>query len=265
MRLFVPKEVGEKETRAAMTPETARKLVDLGLDVRFEPDLGTKADFSDAAYEESGAKPEDRKTGLAEAELVLRVLPPAADEIRAMKRGAKLLGFLHPFHVHLGTGEPPAETEESRRLQALQDAGVTGMSLELMPRTTLAQKMDAISSQANLAGYMAVIVAARRLNKIFPMMMTPAGTISPAKVFVIGVGVVRIRQRVVDLDDVAERFRRIDQLWLHVRGVVAALEFDAPLVAGAQIALELRREGQRLTLDHIIGRQQDLGDLGIKC
>jgi len=189
MRLFVPKEVGEKETRAAMTPETARKLVDLGLDVRFEPDLGTKADFSDAAYEESGAKPEDRKTGLAEADLVLRVLPPAADEIRAMKRGAKLLGFLHPFHVHLGTGEPPAETEESRRLQALQDAGVTGMSLELMPRTTLAQKMDAISSQANLAGYMAVIVAARRLNKIFPMMMTAAGTISPAKVFVIGVGV----------------------------------------------------------------------------
>ena len=106
-----------------------------------------------------------------------------------MKKGAMHVGFLAPFHVHLGEGDAPTDTPSSARLAALAAAGVTSASLEMMPRTTLAQKMDAISSQANLAGYMAVIMAAERLNKIFPMMMTPAGTISPAKVFVIGIGV----------------------------------------------------------------------------
>ncbi len=189
MRLFVPKESLENETRAALTPDTARKLADLGLDVRFEPGLGANADFTDETYVDAGASTQDRAAGLAEADVVFRVAPAEVDEIKAMKRGAMLVGFLNPFHVHLGEGDPPQNTPEQARIDALVEAGITGVSLEMMPRSTLAQKMDAISSQANLAGYMAVIAAAERINKIFPMMMTPAGTISPAKVFVIGVGV----------------------------------------------------------------------------
>ena len=189
MRLFVPKENQEKETRAAMTPETARKLVDLGLEVRFEAGLGESSDFTDADYHEVGAETQQRDSGIAEADIVFRVSPPEINEIKQMKRGAMHVGFLNPFHVHLGEGDPPKDTAEQARIDALVEAGITGVSLEMMPRSTLAQKMDAISSQANLAGYMAVIMSAARLNKIFPMMMTPAGTISPAKVFVIGIGV----------------------------------------------------------------------------
>ncbi len=189
MRLFVPKELSPKETRAALTPDTAKKLVGLGVEVYFEPGLGETADFTDAMYEEAGAKKQDRASGLRDADIVFRVLPPEVEEIQSLKKGAMHIGYLNPFYIHLGEGEAPTETPQKARLAAFKDAGITGMSLEMMPRTTLAQKMDAISSQANLGGYMAVVLAAARLNKILPMMMTPAGTISPAKVFVIGVGV----------------------------------------------------------------------------
>lgn len=221
MRLFVPKEASERETRAALTPETAKKLAGLGLEVRFEAGLGERADFDDGAYEAAGAVKQEREAGLAEADVVFRVAPPPVDEIRAQKRGSLLAGFLNPFHVHLGIGEAPAETEESLRLKALEEAGITGVSVEMMPRSTIAQKMDALSSQANLAGYVAVIVAAQRLNKIFPMMMTPSGTISPAKVFVIGIGVAglqaiatakRMGARVTAFDTRAEALEQAESL-----------------------------------------------------
>tara|TARA_R110002096_G_scaffold100173_4_gene221961 strand:- start:7039 stop:8157 length:1119 start_codon:yes stop_codon:yes gene_type:complete len=172
-----------------MTPETARKLVGLGLDVHFEAGLGLTSDFTDQDYEEVGAKPLAREKGIADSDMVFCVAPLETVEIAKMKKGAMLVGFLNPFHVHLGGGEAPANTPEQERIDTLVKSGITGVSMEMMPRTTLAQKMDAISSQANLAGYMSVILSAERLNKIFPMMMTPAGTISPAKVFVIGIGV----------------------------------------------------------------------------
>ena len=189
MRLFVPKEQAEKETRAAITPDTTKKLTDLGVEVFFEPGVGERADFTDAMYKEAGAKIQDRAPGLAEADTIFRVSPPSAEEIGQLKKGAMQVGFLNPFHIHLGEGDAPADTPEKARIDALANSGVTGVSLEMMPRSTIAQKMDAISSQANLAGYVAVTLAAQRMNKILPMMMTPAGTISPAKVFVIGVGV----------------------------------------------------------------------------
>ena len=189
MLLYALNEVTREETRAALTPETAKRLAALGLEVAFEPGLGSGADFSDAEYAAEGAKPLGRDAGLAAADLVIHVTPPAADLVRRMKRGATALGFLSPFPIHLGDGEPPATHEEGARLDALVEAGVTGISVEMMPRSTLAQKMDAISSQANLAGYVAVILAASRMNRILPMMMTPSGTIPPAKVFVIGIGV----------------------------------------------------------------------------
>ena len=221
MRLYVPKETDEKETRAAMTPESARKLVGLGLEVAFEPGLGKSADFTDAMYEEAGAKPADRAAGVSESDIVFRVTPPTPEEIAQMKKGAMYVGFLAPFHVHLGEGDAPTDTPSKARLDALAAAGVTGVSLEMMPRSTLAQKMDAISSQANLAGYMAVVVAAERLNKILPMMMTPAGPISPAKVFVIGIGVAglqaiatakRLGARVTAFDTRAEALEQAESL-----------------------------------------------------
>ncbi|MGF1450084.1 MAG: Re/Si-specific NAD(P)(+) transhydrogenase subunit alpha [Opitutales bacterium] len=175
--LFVPKERHPKETRAALTPEYTGKLVSLGLAVQVEPGLGARADYPDEAYTHAGATlASNRTAALGQADYIVRVCPPEVDEIASLKAGALHVSLLDPFNNRAA-------------LDAFATAGVNAVSLEMIPRTTLAQKMDVLSSQANLAGYAAVIVAADRLSKILPMMMTPAGTISPCKVFVIGVGV----------------------------------------------------------------------------
>ncbi len=177
MELFVPCEP-EYETRCALTPESARKLTSLGLTVNVENGLGRQSGYADSLYEEAGAgTTNERGEALASADIILRVRPPEKEaEIRQMKTGALQVSFLDPFN-------------QKDLLEQLKSAKVSAVSMEMMPRTTLAQKMDALSSQANLAGYVAVIEAANRMNRILPMMMTPAGTISPARVFVIGVGV----------------------------------------------------------------------------
>lgn len=177
MEIFIPKETDPHESRAAMVPDTAKKLCGMGCSVIVESGAGAKADFSNADYEAAGARiAGDRESALASADLVARVRKPPVSEVGKQKKGAYHVSFLDPFN-------------ESDLIKSLAAADVTAISLEMMPRSTLAQKMDAISSQANLAGYSAVITASQRLTKIFPMMMTPAGTLSPAKVFVIGVGV----------------------------------------------------------------------------
>lgn len=177
MLIFAPKETDPAETRAALTPEVVAKLTKLGAEVLVESGLGSKADLTDEVYEKAGAKlTRDRSASLGAADVVLRVRKPPMAEVSQLKKGAWHLSFLDPFH-------------EKDLIASLAAAGVTAVSLEMMPRTTLAQKMDALSSQANLAGYQAVILAASRLPKILPMMMTPAGTLSPAKFFIIGVGV----------------------------------------------------------------------------
>ena len=176
MQLFCPREP-DPETRASADPESVKKLVGLGLKVTVESGAGLASDHDDAAYTEAGAGiTENRDQAMANADIVLRVTTPETDEIAKLKRGALHVSFLNPF-------------ARKDLLKAFAEAGVEAVSMEMMPRTTLAQKMDAISSQANLAGYYSVIVASERLNRILPMMMTPAGTISPARVFVIGVGV----------------------------------------------------------------------------
>lgn len=176
MQLYCPKEKAP-ETRACADPESVKKLVGLGLEVVIEPGLGLASDHDDEAYKKAGATvAADPGAALAAADIVFRVNPPEVEQIAAMKRGALHVSFLNPFG-------------RKDLVKAFADAGVSAVSMEMMPRTTLAQKMDAISSQANLAGYYAVIRAAERQNRILPMMMTPAGTLSPAKVFVIGVGV----------------------------------------------------------------------------
>jgi NAD(P) transhydrogenase subunit alpha len=178
MRLFVPKE-SSPEPRVAADPASVKKLVQLGLEAIVEAGAGLAADISDDDFREAGAAivpSSERVSQLGSADLVARIHAPAAEEIPKQKRGGLHVSFLDPFH-------------QPQMLSDFADAGISAVSLEFIPRTTLAQKMDALSSQANLAGYMAVVLAAERLSRILPMLMTPAGTLSPARVFIIGAGV----------------------------------------------------------------------------
>lgn len=177
MKIAVPAEVYQGETRVALTPESAAKLVKLGAEVSIQSGLGRHMGVSDAEYEKAGARVSaDRQALLREADLVLRVRQPPEAEIGSLKAGAIHVSYLDPFN----------QGELAARLAA---ANVSAISMEMIPRTTLAQKMDALSSQASLAGYVAVVLAAQRLHRVFPMMMTPAGTINPANVFILGAGV----------------------------------------------------------------------------
>lgn len=177
MRVFIPRESISSETRVALVPESVQKLSALGIDIAVERGAGLDSYYLDTDYENAGAQiVSDRATELGQADLVARVRKPPMEEVGRLKSGSIHISFLDPFN-------------ESELIQAFSAAGVTAISMEMIPRTTLAQKMDALSSQANLAGYFAVLKAAERLNRILPMMMTPAGTIAPSRVFVIGVGV----------------------------------------------------------------------------
>lgn len=177
MKIFVPKENAAEERRAPMVPETVKKLSSLGAGMVVEKGVGAAIHRGDAEYEAAGAEMiDDRARGLREADIVLRLRKPPAEEIPLLREGAIHVSYLDPFN----------ELELIERLAASR---VSAVSMEMIPRTTVAQKMDALSSQANLAGYLAVVLAAEKIDRIFPMMMTPAGTIQPVRVFVIGVGV----------------------------------------------------------------------------
>src|ERR1700731_1169011 len=174
MRIAVAREADPGEDRVAATPETVKKMKALGADVAVEPGAGIKSGILDADFVAAGATVSaDAVKG---ADVVLRVRRPAAPELAACKRGALVIAIMDPY------GNEAA-------LKAMADAGVTAFAMELMPRITRAQVMDVLSSQANLAGYRAVIEAAEAFGRAFPMMMTAAGTIPAAKVFVMGVGV----------------------------------------------------------------------------
>ena len=176
MDIFFPKEPAQ-ESRATILPESLKKIVDSGLDVLVEKGLASNINISDNLYIEAGARlVEDIAKTLASADIICRLNKPTLDQISLMKEGAIHISFLDPFN-------------ESELVEAFVNARVTSISMELVPRITRAQKMDALSSQANLGGYAAVIEASRCLAKAFPMMMTAAGTISPSRVFVVGVGV----------------------------------------------------------------------------
>lgn len=177
MVIGVVKEVDEKETRVPLIPEHAVKLVKAGAELRVETGIGRSINIPDEAYSEAGASVVgERKPLLADADVLLSIRRPSREEVLALAPDSICISLLDPFR-------------EKDLIETLRDRHITAVSLEMIPRTTRAQKMDVLSSQANLAGYVAVILAAERLNKIFPMMMTPAGTISPARVFVVGAGV----------------------------------------------------------------------------
>ena len=177
MNIALPKEVHPDETRVALIPEHIAKLAEMGAHITVETGIGHKLNFSDEDYVKAGASLEaDRSSLLQAADMVLRIRKPAMEEIDLLKEESTYISLLDPFN-------------ERALIEALMKKRITSISMEMIPRITRAQKMDVLSSQANLAGYVAVIIAAERLDKIFPMMMTPAGTIAPAKVFVIGVGI----------------------------------------------------------------------------
>jgi NAD(P) transhydrogenase subunit alpha len=174
MLIGVPLETAAGETRVAVTPETAKKLVAQGHAVRVQSGAGVAASATDEAYAAVGAELVDRAAAFA-CELVLKVRAPLVDELGLMKPGTVLVGMLNPF--------------DAEGLQRLADAGLTSFALEAAPRTTRAQSMDVLSSQANIAGYKAVMMAADKYQRLFPMLMTAAGTIKAARVVVLGVGV----------------------------------------------------------------------------
>lgn len=177
MQISVPKETHPGEKRAPMIPSMVKKLVSKGAQITVESGLGIGAGHTDADYEAAGAKiSQNREELLKNADLVLRLRKPEISELKLLKKGCIHISYLDPFN-------------EPELVKELCECGITALCMELIPRTTRAQKMDAISSQANLAGYVSVILAAEHSDKIFPMMMTPAGTITPSKVFIIGAGV----------------------------------------------------------------------------
>jgi NAD(P) transhydrogenase subunit alpha len=174
MKIAIAKEIAAGEPRVAAVPDTVKKLKALGADIAIEPGAGIGSGVPDAEYEAAGAA--INPDAVKDADIVLKVRRPEASELVKYKRGALAIAIMDPY------GNDAA-------LKAMADAGVSAFAMELMPRITRAQVMDVLSSQANLAGYRAVIEAAEAFGRAFPMMMTAAGTIPAAKVFIMGVGV----------------------------------------------------------------------------
>jgi NAD(P) transhydrogenase subunit alpha len=177
VKVATPKESAQDERRVALVPDTAVKLVAAGLEVSVEEGAGSNAFVPDEAYQAAGVKVVKGAAALLkDADVVLKVQAPSAGEVELLQKGAVLISFLQP-------------ATQGDIVSALAKRGVTAFSLELVPRISRAQSMDALSSQASAAGYKAVLIAAARLGKFFPMMMTAAGTVAPARVLVMGAGV----------------------------------------------------------------------------
>jgi len=175
MLIGVVAETDPRETRVAATAETVKKFIALGAEVAFERGAGARAGVTDGEYESAGGRATDRAGAFA-ADVLLKVRRPSAEELPELKAGALVIAIMDPYG-------------RNAEVEAIAKAGVAAFAMELMPRITRAQVMDVLSSQANLGGYRAVIDAAEEYGRAFPMMMTPAGTVPAARVFIMGVGV----------------------------------------------------------------------------
>tara|TARA_Y100000031_G_scaffold40119_1_gene46133 strand:+ start:745102 stop:746373 length:1272 start_codon:yes stop_codon:yes gene_type:complete len=176
LTIGVLKETDKRETRVAASPDIVKKYVSNKISVLIEKDAGAGSYFGDAEYKDAGAKVASRSDVLKKSDIVLCVRRPDAKDLKALPKKATLIGCLNPY-------------DDKQDFEALANAGVTSMSMELVPRITRAQAMDVLSSQSNLAGYKSVLEAAAHYDRALPMMMTAAGTIAPARVFVLGAGV----------------------------------------------------------------------------
>lgn len=174
-KVLVCREKDERETRVALIPDDIKKLIPLGFEVKVVCGAGVKSGFSDEDYKAAGAVlVASEEEGYGDSDIIVRIMKP--DSVKGIKKDSLHLSYMDPFN-------------NKELLDEFASEGIQAVSLEMIPRTTLAQKMDVQSSQTSLAGYVAVLNAASRLPKVLPMMVTPAGTINPARVFVIGVGV----------------------------------------------------------------------------
>ena len=244
MLIGVPKETWSGELRTALVPQNAKKFIELGMSVVLESESGVPSGFTDAMYEDVGVKVTQDKAEVHGADILMRVRQPTSAELQLVKKEAVSISFLDPFN-------------EKELVQDMARREIRGISMEMVPRSTRAQKMDALSSQANLAGYVTVIQAAFHCPKIFPMMMTPAGTIAPGRVFIIGAGVAglqaiatakRLGARVEAFDTrpvVAEQVQSLGAKFLDIDlGEVGQTEQGYAKELTAE-QLEKQREGQK--------------------
>ena len=245
MQIGVVKETWPGEVRTSMVPANVAKLIKTGFSVVIEKNAGEASGFADTAYEDAGARVEsDRGAILGSSQVLLGVRKFELAELDSIKKDTVCISFLDPYN-------------EKQLVEAMATAGLTAISMEMVPRSTRAQKMDALSSQANLAGYVTVIQAASYSPKILPMMMTPAGTIAPARVFVIGAGVAglqaiatakRLGAKVEAFDTrpvVAEQVRSLGGKFVEIDlGDVGQTEQGYAKELTAE-QLELQKEGQK--------------------
>lgn len=209
MLIGIPKENAPGENRVSIVPDNVKKLKQIGAEIQIEPNIGLNAGFADASYKDAGAEIiSNRSDLLKNSDIVLRLRKPPISEIAELKKHSIHISFLDPFN-------------EPKLIEAFKNNQITSISMEMIPRTTKAQKMDAISSQASLAGYSTIMIASQKLPQILPMMMTPSGTIKPANVFVIGAGVAglqaiatakRLGAKVTAFDTRAETIEQVKSL-----------------------------------------------------
>ena len=262
MHIGCPSELHPGENRVAMTPTNVKKLVRAGAEILVEEGLGVNSGFSDQEYKDVGAQVlVDRNEILSRSDVILRLRKPDIGEVDRLKKGCIHISYLDPFN-------------EPELIEAFRKQEITAISMEMIPRTTRSQKMDAQSSQANLAGYAVVLLAAAKLPRIFPMMMTPAGTLKPANVFVIGVGVAglqaiatakRLGAKVTGFDTravVAEQVQSLGAKFLEIDLGETGQTKDGYAVQLTDQQLELQKEGQKKqisTSDVVITTAQVFG------
>ncbi len=250
MLIAVPSETFPGERRVALIPDSVRKLISAGAEVQVQSNLGIESGFTNQEYADAGAViADDRNKLLSGGDIVLRVRKPTQDEISLLKPGAIHISYLDPFN-------------ERELITALAQQDVSAISMEMIPRSTRAQKMDALSSQANLAGYVMVLLAANQSDGILPMMMTPSGTISPARVFIIGVGVAglqaiatakRLGAKVEAFDTrpvVAEQVQSLGAKFIEIELGEMGQTKDGYAKQLTEEQLELQREGMKQVISH---------------
>jgi len=222
-KLFIPREIAAGERRVAATPETVKKFIKAGLEVEVEAGAGEGSSILDARYSDAGATlVADATAAWSGADVVIKVAVPSVAEASKMKAGAVLVSFMAP-HRNLDV------------VRKLADARITSLAMELVPRTTRAQTMDALSSQASIGGYKSVLIAAARLGKYFPLLMTAAGTVPPAKVVIMGAGVAGLQAVAT-----AKRLGAV----VEVSDVRAAAKEQVESLGGKFIELPMQESGE---------------------
>ena len=248
MKVNVPKEKNDFERRVALTPEVTQSLIKAGFEVNIEKDAGLNSYFDNSAYEKAGAKIiDDAKAIYSDADVILKVNAPTPAEIALMKSDSVLISMMYAQ-----TNQPLVE--------ACQSAGITAFSMDAIPRISRAQKMDVLSSQANLAGYKAVLIGAAALGKIFPLLMTAAGTIKPSKVVIMGAGVAGLQAiatakrlgAIVEVSDIRpetkEQVESLGGKFIEVKGD-ASVKLEGGYVKG--VSDEFLKNQQALIGKHI--------------